>query len=466
MATPVQSFLTDLWSDVQKPTILWQFGTLAVCLFLAWVIARFLRSRIAVHRRAAAAAAVPGAAPADEAHPHSMLAARSLELGRGGLERMAFPLLALIFVLVARGLLDRFQHVNLLKLAVPLLFAMAAIRAVVYLMRHVFAASSALRAGERWIAFAIWLWVAADFIGLTPDIIDVLESVNFRVGKQPISLWLIGQGLLSVALTVLVSLWASALIEARLMRAESLDMSFRVVLGRSIKAILVMVAVLVSLGLVGIDLTVLSVFGGAVGVGLGLGLQRIASNYVAGFIILLDHSIRIGDLITVDKFAGAVTQINTRYTVLKGLDGTESIVPNEMLVTSAVLNHSYTNRKVALSTPVAVAYDTDLEMVSALMVEAAQAHPRVLADPPPRVSLARFGADGLELELGFWIEDPERGSANVRSDLNFAIWAQFKAKGVQIPYPQREVRMLGGAGPPAPADAQADTAGKDLPQAI
>ena len=438
MATPLHSFVKDLWTDVQNPTILWQAGTLALCLLLAWWGSRLLRSRVAGRfEQAAADGRVPGSAFAE----------RSIELGRGSFERLAFPLLALIFVLIGRLILANFQHVNLLHVAVPLLTAMAAIRVVVYLLRKVFSVSAALKAGERWIALAIWLALAAHVVGLTPDIIELLESVGFRIGKQSFNLWLIGQAIFSISVTLLVSLWLAAVLEGRLMSADSLDMSFRVVVGRFVKALVVVVAVMVSMALVGIDLTVLSVFGGALGVGLGLGLQRIASNYLSGFIILLDHSIRIGDLVTVDKFSGAVTLIATRYTVLKGLDGTESILPNEMLVNTPVLNHSYTNRQVALSIPLAVAYDSDLDLVGAILLETAKNHPRVLPEPPPKVSLARFGADGLELELGFWIDDPERGSANVRSDLNFALWRQFKAKGIQIPYPQREVRVLNPAQP-------------------
>jgi small-conductance mechanosensitive channel len=438
MAPTLQRFVSDLWTDVQTPSILWQASTLALCLLLAWWVSRLLRARVAGRfEQATADGRVPGSAFAE----------RSLELGRGSFDRLAFPLLALGFVLIGRLLLANFQHVNLLHVAVPLLSAMAAIRAVVYLLRKVFSVSAALKVGERWIALGIWLAVAAHAVGLTPDIIELLEGVGFHIGKQNFNLWLIGQAVFSIGVTLLVSLWLAAVIEGRLMAADSLDMSFRVVVGRFIKALVVVVAVMVSMALVGIDLTVLSVFGGALGVGLGLGLQRIASNYLSGFIILLDHSIRIGDLVTVDKFSGAVTQIATRYTVLKGLDGTESILPNEMLVNTPVLNHSYTNRKVALSIALAVAYDSDLDAVTEVMLEAAKGHERVLAEPPPKVSLARFGADGLELEMGFWIEDPERGSANVRSDLNFEIWRQFKAKGIEIPFPQREIRMVGAAQP-------------------
>jgi len=194
---------------------------------------------------------------------------------------------------------------------------------------------------------------------------------------------------------------------------------------------------------VGIDLTVLSVFGGALGVGLGLGLQQIASNYVSGFIILLDRSLTIGDMITVDKFYGAVAQINTRYTVIKALDGTETIVPNEMLVSSPVINHSYTDRKVRVAVKVSIAYASDVDRALGILVQAAQAQPRVLAEPAPAGFITGFGADGIDLEVGFWIRDPEEGTLGVRSAISRMLLQRFKDEAIEIPFPQRDVRITG-----------------------
>ena len=432
----------DLLNDLRDTDVMWQFGTLALCIAVAWWLARLLRrglgerldkqlsDRLDAHE-----------ANGDE---RSLLIGQHLRMVGGGFSRILFPLLALVLVLISRAMLAHFHHVHFLDLAVPLLTAFVVVRALVYLLRQVFAPSGALAAGERWVAIAVWVAVALHFTGSLPELTGAMDALVFHIGKQRISLWLIVQAAASVALTLLLSLWLSTMIEGRLMRAESLDLSLRVVLGRFIKALLVLVAVLTSLGLVGIDLTVLSVFGGALGVGLGLGLQRIASNYLSGFIILLDRSIRIGDLITVDKYSGAVTHINTRYTVLKALDGTEAIVPNETLVNTPVQNLSFTTRENRLAIQVTVAYDSDLDQVRGIMLAAAGAHVRILAEPPPVVFLTKFGADGLELEMGFWIKDPEAGSLNVRSELNFAIWREFKMHGVAVPYPQREIRMLGG----------------------
>lgn len=426
------AFLIDLWHDLSQPSILWQAGALAFCLGLAWWLARLLRARLAggFAGRAARGQAMPGA----------------MQFVGGGFERLLFPLLALAATMLGRLVLARFHHVNLFHAAVPLLTAFAVIRGLVYLLRQAFPGSRALARGERWISLAAWLGVALHFTGFLPDLAATLEHIALPVGKGHVSLLLVVQAAASIGLTLLLSLWGSALIERRLMAVDSVDLSVRVVLGRVVKALLVLLAVLASLALAGIDLTVLSVFGGALGVGLGLGLQRIASNYFAGFIILLDRSVRIGDMVTIDKYSGSVTQINTRYTVLKAGDGTEAILPNEMLVNSPVVNQSFTTRENRLSITVTVAYDSDLEVVVRAMRDAAASHPRVLGEPAPAVLLKAFGADGLEMELGFWICDPEMGSMNVRSDISFAVWRAFRAAGVEVPFPQREVRLLPARG--------------------
>jgi small-conductance mechanosensitive channel len=220
-----------------------------------------------------------------------------------------------------------------------------------------------------------------------------------------------------------------------------MDGNLRVVLARMSKALLILLAILIGLPMVGIDLTTLSVFGGALGVGLGLGLQRIASNYVSGFIILLDNSIRLGNVIAVGNDRGEVTRITTRYTVLKDVTGVEAIVPNELLVGNVVRNESYSNPRVRLTLPVQISYQSDLERAMAEMVVAAAAQPRVLADPAPTALLAGFADSGINLEVAFWVADPEKGASLLRSDINLAIWHAFREAGVEIPYPQREVRV-------------------------
>lgn len=420
--TPFGGLLHDLWLDLQQPTVLWQMAVLALCLGLAWLVARAVR--------------------------RTTEDVQDTQYGKRGLKRLAFPLAALVFVLIARPLLQQWHSVNLLRLAVPLLGSFAAIRAMMFALRSGFPRALWLASFERLLALVAWSVVALHITGLLPEIAESLDAIRFTVGKQKLSLWLILQGTVTVLATLLAALWLGGLAEQRLMAAAGLDGNLKLVFARLARATLVLLAVLVSLPLVGIDLTALSVFGGALGVGIGLGLQKIAANYISGFVILLDRSIRLGNMITVDKYAGEVTRITTRYTVLRSATGVEAIVPNEVLVGSVVMNETYTNSRVRHAVTVQVGYDSDLERAMVLMVEAAQAQSRVLADPPPKAFLVRFADSGIDLELGFWIEDPEAGVLAIRSDINLAIWRAFGREGIDIPYPQREVRLLN-----APANA-------------
>jgi small-conductance mechanosensitive channel len=260
------------------------------------------------------------------------------------------------------------------------------------------------------------------------------------------------QGLMTVMLTVLIALWLAGVVEARLMHTEGLDANLKLVFARLSKALLIILAVSIGLPLVGIDLTALSVFGGALGVGLGLGMQKIAANYVSGFILLLDRSIRMGNLISVGNERGVVSQITTRYTVLKGMSGIESIVPNETLVGAVVQNETFTDPKVRIALPVQVSYATDLEKAMAILVEAARNQPRVMTDPAPGAFVEAFADSGINLQLGFWISDPTEGTLGIRSAINLEIWRRFKEEGIEIPFPQREVRVLNPA-PSAPIEA-------------
>lgn len=415
------ALLLDLWDDLQNPQVLWQGAVLLACLGIAFFAARGLRSRI-------------------QATPERWHA------GRSGINRLLFPLLALGLVLLLRPLLKPYMHVNLLSLAIPLLLSLGVIRLVVYILRKAFAPSGWLAASERLIATLMWSGVALHITGLDTPLIDSLEQVRFSVGKQKLDLWIVLHGLVTVFITLLGALWLAGIAEARLMAADKLDSSVRAVLARVVKALATLVAVLISLSLVGIDITTLSVFGGALGVGLGFGLQKIASNYVSGFIILLDRSIRLGNVISIDTAtSGVVTQITTRYTVLRSLTGTEFIIPNEHFVANVVQNQSFTDSRVFLKTGVQVAYDCDVEHAMAVLAEVAKSHPRVLQDSPPRAYLVGFADSGINLEVGFWIADPEEGSGALRSDINLAIWKRFQAEGIAIPFPQREVRLLGNA---------------------
>jgi len=415
----IGQLLGDLWADLQDPAILWQAGVLALCLVAAWWLARMLQWRA----------------------PESSAAA--LKRGAAAFRRVVFPLLAMLLLVAGRAALGHWHSTNLFGVAIPLFGAMAGIRFAVYLLRLGFSDGGWLDAFERTIATLVWAALVMHLTGILPEVVNWLKEIEFAAGKNRLSLWTLLSAAFWIGLTLLLALWAGAALEVRLMRAEGLHSSLRVVFARLGKAVLLIAAVLVVLPLIGVDLTVLSVFGGALGVGLGLGLQKIASNYLSGFIILLDRSIRLGDMITVDNHYGEVTRITTRYVVVRSHTGVEAIIPNDALVTTTVLNHSYSDKRVRLALRVQVAYGSDMAEVVRVMVDVARGHPRVLPDPEPTAQVLLLADSGVDLELGFWIEDPERGSQNVRSELSIALLAQFKVRGIEIPYPQREVRLVG-----------------------
>lgn len=413
--------INDLVADFRDPDFVWQVVALVACIGLAALIARWWRGR------------------------HEEGAGRLSDAS----SRLAFPLTGMVLTGIAIATLGSLIHVNLLKLAMPLLGSMALVRSVIFVLRQAFPRATWLTTWERIIAAIVWGWLALYITDLAPFVIEAMESVEFHIGKQHVDLWTVLRGVATIFLTVVFALWIAGVIEARLMRVQTIDANLRIVGVRVAKAGLTVIAILTSLGLVGIDMTALSVFTGALGVGLGFGLQKIASNYVSGFIILLDRSISIGNVVQVGTDAGEVTQITTRYTVLKNPGGSEFIVPNETLISSTVQNQTYSDAQLRLTTTVGVAYDSDLDLAVRLMTEAAAAQERVLAEPPPKVFLTQFADSSINLELGFWIDDPEKGKGNVISDINFAIWRAFKENGVSIPFPQREVRILNEAQVPA-----------------
>ena len=369
-----------------------------------------------------------------------------LRMGLGGVNRLMFPLVTLALVFVAYFLTRRLWPPFFLSIALPMLVALAAIRMAVYAMRGVFGGSAWLKSSERAIAFTIWGFVILYFIGVLPEIGAELDSIDVPLGKRHLSLLTIAKAAGVVLVTLAITLWISGLLEQRLMKS-ALDDNLRVVLAKFVRAIMIAVGVLIALEAVGFDLTLLSVFGGALGVGIGLGLQKLAANYIAGFTILLDRSIRMGDMITVDNRFGIVSRVTSRYVVIRSLDGIEAIVPNETLVTTTVLNHSYSNKEIRIAVGIQIGYDSDVERALTLMTEIANREPRVLKAPnPPSAFLVGFGDNGINLELGIWINDPENGQLNLKSALNLAILHAFNEHGIRIPFPQRELRLLN---PPA-----------------
>ncbi|MDP4529363.1 mechanosensitive ion channel [Alkalimonas delamerensis] len=357
-------------------------------------------------------------------------------------QRLLWPLVALAVVIPAKAILTGYaMPVQLLAIAVPVLWALALIRFSIYLLRKAFTINPLLKSSESALSVLVWLGVVLHLIGWLPVVLDFLDSLALSLGEHRVSVLSVLKLLLLVGLAFTVAIWLSELISRQLQRSAYISPSMRVGFNKFSKFILLTLAFLIALNAVGINLSSLAIFGGALGVGLGFGLQRIASNFISGFILVLDRSIKPGDVITVgDKF-GWVEALNSRYVVVRNREGVDTLIPNENLITSEVINWSYADRNVRVVIPVQISYDDDPEQAMALMLECAKASTRILTEPAPTVRLMEFADSGIELQLRAWISDPENGTGGVKSEVNLAIWRAFKEHKITIPYPQRDLHI-------------------------
>jgi len=370
------------------------------------------------------------------------------------LQRLLWPVAMLAIVFVGRtAVFGQDQAAPLLDVAIPLLASLATIRIGIYLLRKGFPVTRGLKAWENVLAFGIWALVALHLLGWLPALESALDAMAFSLGENRISLLATVKLLGLVALFLALALWVAGLVERRMRASANVSPSLQVAFAKFARMILIALAFLVAIDAVGIDLTAFAVFGGALGVGLGFGLQRITSNFISGFILVLDRSIKPGDVISVgadgSKF-GWVQELRARYVVVRDRDGVERLIPNENLITSEVINWSYTDKNTRVRLPVSISYDDDPEQAMALLLECARASSRVIDDPPPAARLLAFGDSGVELELRVWIADPENGIGVVRTDINLAIWRAFKAAGITIPFPQRDLNIRSVAAELAP----------------
>ena len=414
--TPNPQELSELLAALLTPTALMELGVLIGCLLLSFAIVRLLRG-----------AQVPEA---------------SIWFGERIVDGVLFPVVALALAYAARLALVASVKLAVFKLAVPILLSLVLIRLSVRVLGATFPQAGWMRIIERSISWLAWGAVVLWITGVLPLVLDAMDEVRWKVGTAQVSLRNIIEGSITAALVMVLALWVSAGIERQLLRSRVDDLSMRKIAANVVRAALLFIGLLLALSAVGIDLTALSVLGGAVGVGLGFGLQKIAANYVSGFVILAERSLRIGDMVKVDNFDGRITDIRTRYTVIRALNGREAIVPNEMLITQRIENSSLADPRVGLGTSVQVEHGTDVRALAPRLVEAVARVPRVLAEPGPGCELAGFTPDGMELQIGFWIGDPENGQGSVRSEVNLAVLDVLAAQGVRIPYPRRELHDL------------------------
>jgi small-conductance mechanosensitive channel len=389
----------------------------AVCVMLSWVIVWGIRKAFAEQ-------------------------GLSILLGNRLIDGVLFPTFLLGLTFVARTLMTDAQPNPMFGILLPVCISLALIRLGVKVLQVAFDEAPFVRVLERTISWVAWLAVVLWVTGVLPLILDELDKIRWKVGGSMLSVRTLLEGALTAVLVLIVTLWISAALESRLLKsAKGSDLSLRKVISNTLRALLMFVGLLLALSSVGIDLTALSVLGGAVGVGIGFGLQKLAANYVSGFVILAERSMRIGDIVKVDNFEGCIIDIKARYTVIRSVSGRESIVPNEMLITQRVENSSLTDAKVSQNIMVTVAYNSPVDQVMLLLQQACQAQSGVLAEPEPLVALSSFGTDGLEFTLSYWFEDPVKGPLNLKSDINRAILKTLRDNGIEIPYPQRVVHM-------------------------
>lgn len=404
--------LIELWQEIVRlariPGAAWQAGIFTSGLLAALMLAQWLKRRFP---------------PATSTHP---------------LRASAFVLPPLAFwswLLVGSAVLRYRTHIapEILHYALLLVGAFTLIRAAVFVLRLSFNASGRLQAWEDALTFTIWVVVALHILGLSPEIATALDEHAVMFGKVRISILTLMSFVLSIGVSVLVALGVANVIRARLHRSETLTISMKLALTKVSKFLLLVVAVLTAVALAGIDLTALTVFGGAVGVGLGLGLQRVVSNFVSGFIVVFEESLRPGDVVTVGQTVGVVRALEARYVVVRTFDGLDVLVPNEELITSQIVNWSYEddrNIRLRLSAQIGLA-DNPANALK-LMLRSAEGHARVLPSPAPEAYVVGFNDVGTVLELAAWVADPERSLAQVRSDLYRRMWQEFKDAGIAL----------------------------------
>jgi small-conductance mechanosensitive channel len=324
-------------------------------------------------------------------------------------------------------------HHHLLTIAVSLLTAWVVIRLTASLVRD--------PVWSRFVTLVAWTIAALNILKLLGPAMTLLDSVAVTLAGLRISALTIVQAMLSLAVLLWLATVASRVLERRITASPNLTPSLQVLMVKLLKIVLATIAVVVALRTVGIDLTAFAVFTGAIGVGIGFGLQKSVSNFFSGISILIDRSIKPGDVISVGDTYGWVNSLGARHVSVITRDGTEYLIPNEQLIAQQVVNWSYSNNEVRLKLPVGIAYGTDVRQAIALCQEAAGETPRVLREPKPTCLMKGFGESAVNLELRIWIDDPRRGVSNVKSEVFLRLWDKFREHGIEIPFPQRDLHL-------------------------
>jgi len=422
--------LQEYWQQgltlIAQPHFLIQLSLIAASLVLAWLFNSYIQTKLALHNPTG----------------FKRVALRSSQ-------RIIMPLsLALLFWLGSAVLEANEIPGKLLNLLLPVALALGVVRLLVYILRKAFSSSPLIKSAEPFVVITIWLTMVLHLLGWLTPLLKLFDALAVTFGESRISLLIVIKLILIIVLAFTVALWLAEVINQKMKNSKVISPSMQVGFSKFAKFFLITSAFLFALNAVGINLSSLAIFGGALGVGLGFGLQRIASNFISGFILVFDRSIKPGDIITVgDKF-GWVEQLNARYVVLRNRQGVDTLIPNENLIITEVINWSYADPNVRLEVKIPISYHNDPEQAMALMLQCANASPRVLTTPEPSVRLMDFAENGINLQLRVWIADMENGTASVKSEINLAIWRAFKANNITMPFPQRDLHLKSGW-PPA-----------------
>ena len=410
---------------LQQPDYWWQVGVVAIAVAFSWLAARALRRYFR---------------NAGKTRTDSPLEAVSTLTNR-----IAFPAsLGLIAVAAAAVLQQIGLPHGIASIIAILALALAAIRVLIGVLKRVLQPGPLLAASEQLITWLAWLLVAMYLLGWIGPVTAALDDIAIPLGKEGFSLLDALRAVLTMVVFLMAGGYLGTIATRGLMSSNQVSIGLRVGIAKFVRLFLLLIAGLLGLNAIGIDLAALAVFGGALGIGLGFGLQRIAANFVSGFILVGDRSIRQGDVITIGERFGVVKELRARYIVVRDRDGVDTLIPNENVISTEVVNWSYSDRAIRLKLPVQISYQDDPRQALQLLLDAASGHPRVLKDPAPASRVMAFGDNGISLELRFWISDPEDGINNVRSDLLLAIWDLFQAASITIPYPQRELHLRDG----------------------
>jgi small-conductance mechanosensitive channel len=401
---------------LRQPAILIQFGIIALTLPIAWLLAK--RVEPPLEQRARRIKGMPGL----------------MRIVLAFLRRFewVFFIVLLSAAYVVTDVLSWPASRYLIYATLVLSSAWLLISVISYTIRNL-----AVRKLFAWVA---WLYVAATVLGVVDDASALLDQAGFSVGNFRLSLLIAIKAAFLVGVMLWAALAAGNFLEQRITSIDELTPSLRVLLGKIIRIALIVVAVLVAISSLGINLSAFAVLSGAIGVGIGFGLQKVVSNFISGIIILMDQSIKPGDTIELGETFGWIRELRARFVSVITRDGREYLIPNEDFITTQVINWSFSDKYVRLDVPFGVSYDSDPHEVTRLAIEAASSVDRVVSDrKKPVCWMTEFGDSSINFKLRFWIIDPQDGLTNVRGKVLLALWDTFKEHGIQIPYPHREV---------------------------